>query len=487
MSASSDPEFPQVNMNVLSKLNVSFLIKQYGHKVEKCFDGYGCFPIGEPWVKFPERPYTIAPFAPRWQGINICLYTKDNLNNCEAIKDAIIDLDNPADPNVLIVTHKSWMPASTDVANARMKGAILGQFLYKLEVSDGNDLNIHIIGHNTGAHIAGYAGNEYNRYSTDRGNPRTVNRITGLDPASFAFENTDPRVRLDPTDALFVDVIHTDALPNFGLGAAQQMGHVDLYPNEGFLQPGCRQTVFNYITDPVLVDVTQTRFSFVEFIYDYFGCDTYRSAYLYLESIPKAKTPIADAPCPMQYFRCPSWASFQEGQCLGDKMSGLGPDVPDISLGASAGIAWQPRITAAAALLPDPVPERYYGRAGGDILQACRAHYFLQLETGTGGFVPLAGLNAWVTVEVSAVGPAPLTNEVKLDAQLLRLQPGTTYPFMIPGTVKGTPTSISLTVLRPLDFIELIAKVRYSLPIKEIRIRNLEVRNATTITSATNR
>ncbi|CAG0903189.1 unnamed protein product, partial [Cyprideis torosa] len=207
---------------------------------------------------------------PSWRGGGITMIIHGYLDAPNrywqtAIKDAIIDLDNTR--NVLIVTHKSWMPASTDVANARMKGAILGQFLYKLETSAGAaDLNIHLIGHNTGAHIAGYAANEYNRYSGSRvpPNPRAINRITGLDPASFAFENTDPRVRLDPTDAQFVDVIHTDALPNLGLGAAQQMGHVDLYPNEGFLQPGCRQTVFNYITDPVLVDATQTRFSFVE-------------------------------------------------------------------------------------------------------------------------------------------------------------------------------------------------------------------------------
>ena len=33
----------------------------------------------------------------------------------------------------------------------------------------------------------------------------------GMDPAGPYFENTDPEVRLDPTDALFVDVMHTNA------------------------------------------------------------------------------------------------------------------------------------------------------------------------------------------------------------------------------------------------------------------------------------
>ena len=40
----------------------------------------------------------------------------------------------------------------------------------------------------------------------------------GLDPAGPYFENTDPSVRLDPTDALFVDVIHTDGTHNLLLG-----------------------------------------------------------------------------------------------------------------------------------------------------------------------------------------------------------------------------------------------------------------------------
>lgn len=35
----------------------------------------------------------------------------------------------------------------------------------------------------------------------------------GLDPAEPYFQDTDASVRLDTSDAAFVDVIHTDALP----------------------------------------------------------------------------------------------------------------------------------------------------------------------------------------------------------------------------------------------------------------------------------
>lgn len=60
----------------------------------------------------------------------------------------------------------------------------------------------HIIGHSLGAHIAGYAGTSLNGQ---------IGRITALDPAKPYFEATHSSVRLDRTDAKYVDVVHTDA------------------------------------------------------------------------------------------------------------------------------------------------------------------------------------------------------------------------------------------------------------------------------------
>lgn len=42
--------------------------------------------------------------------------------------------------------------------------------------------------------------------------------------------------KLDPSDADFVDVIHTNA---FIQGTIESSGHVDFYMNGGIVQPGC--------------------------------------------------------------------------------------------------------------------------------------------------------------------------------------------------------------------------------------------------------
>lgn len=66
--------------------------------------------------------------------------------------------------------------------------------------------------------------------------------LTGLDPAGPGFDFDHADARLDPTDAMFVDVIHSD-VRNFAiyrsLGLKRPCGHVDFYPNGGEQQPGC--------------------------------------------------------------------------------------------------------------------------------------------------------------------------------------------------------------------------------------------------------
>lgn len=101
----------------------------------------------------------------------------------------------------------------------------------------------------------------------------------GLDPAGPYFHNTPNEVRLDPSDADFVDVIHTNAVrllfefgkfsiqTNYteawkrileafilllsisGAGTINACGHLDFYPNGGKHMPGCEDLItplFNF-------------------------------------------------------------------------------------------------------------------------------------------------------------------------------------------------------------------------------------------------
>uniref|UniRef100_A0A2A4J568 Lipase domain-containing protein n=1 Tax=Heliothis virescens TaxID=7102 RepID=A0A2A4J568_HELVI len=101
-------------------------------------------------------------------------------------------------------------------------------------VSRGLQLNnTMLVGHSLGAQAAGVAGSAL---TSGR-----VSRITGLDPALPLFSGLPLAQRLDPSDAEFVDVIHTDA----GIfGYKEAIGHADFFPNGGKSpQPGCELEV----------------------------------------------------------------------------------------------------------------------------------------------------------------------------------------------------------------------------------------------------
>jgi len=92
------------------------------------------------------------------------------------------------------------MSSSTQVV-----GKVIGRFIEMLINSKNADPKKFIlIGHSLGAHIMGFAGQYVNK--TLR---RPIGMISGLDPARPCFVNRDKRYRLDPSDALFVEAIHT--------------------------------------------------------------------------------------------------------------------------------------------------------------------------------------------------------------------------------------------------------------------------------------
>lgn len=95
---------------------------------------------------------------------------------------------------------------------------------------------MHFIGYSVGAHLSGLVAN----YLTKE--EGKIGRITGLDPTIFVYAGTNNSRDLDPTDAHFVDILHSSAGI---LGQWHNGGHADFYINGGTSQPGCgSSTIF---------------------------------------------------------------------------------------------------------------------------------------------------------------------------------------------------------------------------------------------------
>uniref|UniRef100_A0A8C5ITC9 Lipase domain-containing protein n=1 Tax=Junco hyemalis TaxID=40217 RepID=A0A8C5ITC9_JUNHY len=107
----------------------------------------------------------------------------------------------------------------------------------------------------------------------------------GLDPAGPSFTGEPPDHRLDPTDAQFVDVIHSDI---DALGFRKPLGTIDFYPNGGMYQPGCPKTLFSGLS--------------------YFKCDHQRSVFLFLASLKNC--------CDMITYPCDSYLDYKRGKCM---------------------------------------------------------------------------------------------------------------------------------------------------------------------------
>ncbi|XP_064607154.1 pancreatic lipase-related protein 2-like [Liolophura sinensis] len=171
-------------------------------------------------------------------------------------------------------------------ANTRVVAAVVTVFLRRL-FEDGfiGPESVHLIGYSLGAHAAGYVGQSI----------PDIGRITGLDPAAPLFQAIHTDVRLDSSDALFVDVIHTNGAPLFelGFGIHYPMGHADFYPNGGKRQPGCESA-----WDRLLSLITGSRSDL--------ACSHRRAVELFTESI--------HSPCEFRSELCP-YNSISHNYC----------------------------------------------------------------------------------------------------------------------------------------------------------------------------
>ncbi len=107
--------------------------------------------------------------------------------------------------------------------------------------------------------------------------------IAAFDPAGpyFHDEEYTPETHLDPTDAVFVDVIHTNGgnVLTGHLSTLKPIGHVDFYANGGGEQPGCLNSIIANIEEFFRESACTRRWSFRHVNYLFllvtYRCGTY--------------------------------------------------------------------------------------------------------------------------------------------------------------------------------------------------------------------
>ncbi|KAF2361826.1 Lipase/vitellogenin [Trinorchestia longiramus] len=190
------------------------------------------------------------------------------------------------------------------VTNIRVVALEVSALINSLKFKLGQDpAKVHVIGHSLGSHTAGYIGERV----------PGLGRITGLDPAEPFFQYMPPSVRLDPSDASFVDVIHTDtdsiitlAWQFAGYGLEQPIGHVDFYPNGGRGQPGCSS--LSRIALTALRDGSGIIEGLDAAEKEAVACNHIRSSKLFTASL--------FGTCSFMAFPCKSYDEFEKARCF---------------------------------------------------------------------------------------------------------------------------------------------------------------------------
>ncbi|KAJ8969509.1 hypothetical protein NQ317_017999, partial [Molorchus minor] len=178
-----------------------------------------------------------------------------------------------------VIASRNYVSAKWAVTEV---GKFVSDFIKALESKFGMQISkVRMAGHSLGAHVSGNAG------AALQGQ---VDHIVGMDPALPLFSLSDKTNRLDPSDAKFVQVMHTCG---GWLGFQAPIGHSDYYPNGGTSQTGCG------------LDVTGTCVRIL-------GHTIY-----YAESIaPISKNFVAK--------QCTTYRDYQAGQCDNNPRSLMG-------------------------------------------------------------------------------------------------------------------------------------------------------------------
>ncbi|XP_019735435.1 phospholipase A1 member A [Hippocampus comes] len=189
------------------------------------------------------------------------------------------------DVNVLMVdwVHCASFAYNLVVDNYKEVALQISVLVNRLQKEGCKLETFHFIGISLGAHVAGFVGTLFEG---------KIGRITGLDPAGPMFKGADTFDRLDPSDAQFVDAIHTDS-DYFGISIP--VGHVDFFLNGGNDQTGCSRSRFASVLGFIPV-------------YGYVICDHMRALQVYMSAL--------NASCWLSGVPCDTYQNFLQGRCL---------------------------------------------------------------------------------------------------------------------------------------------------------------------------
>lgn len=304
---------------------------------QTCFPPLGCFKKFD-FLDLLNKPIQFTPQSPQQVNATFLLFTKQNMFKPYPLQFNSTReeyLNSPLDPQrvTILIIHgwtqsfdpNAWMGEMKDVilrekpekynvigvdwsngakkinywqsvANTRIVGAATAFLLNQFAQIKGLRLSkVHIIGHSLGAQIAGFTGERLT-------NPQ-VGRITGLDPAGPAFYGDNRLMRLDKSDAAYVDILHTDGgdavVEGFGLRDA--VGDADFYPNGGSNQPNCGVTkgVDNVLKSNIIEGIETTAF-----------CNHEQATQL-MKINPQQLTEN----CQFVGYQCSNYDDFENGLC----------------------------------------------------------------------------------------------------------------------------------------------------------------------------
>lgn len=142
------------------------------------------------------------------------------------------------DANVIVIDYSKLINLDQPL-NVAATAPIVAEAIYDLVSLLKSKFNLelsllHLVGYDLGGQIAGLCGQLISANYKEK-----VAHITALDPIGIIYTlETDADERLSPDDAIFVEVVHTNA---GGQGFEGSCGHADYYPNGGLHQPGCNE------------------------------------------------------------------------------------------------------------------------------------------------------------------------------------------------------------------------------------------------------